>query len=33
MFDLFCQVVEGYGQTENTAGIAFNIPGEVKAGI
>ncbi|XP_045213523.2 long-chain-fatty-acid--CoA ligase 1-like isoform X2 [Mercenaria mercenaria] len=27
-----CVVVEGYGQTENTAGIAFNIPGETEAG-
>ncbi|XP_052265518.1 long-chain-fatty-acid--CoA ligase 1-like isoform X2 [Dreissena polymorpha] len=27
-----CVVVEGYGQTENTAGICFNIPGEHEAG-
>lgn len=27
-----CVVVEGYGQTENTAGITFNIPGETEAG-
>ena len=26
------QVVEGYGQTESTAGIAFNIPGEYVSG-
>lgn len=27
-----CVVVEGYGQTESTAGIAFNIPGEYVSG-
>lgn len=27
-----CVVVEGYGQTESTAGIAFNIPGEYISG-
>ncbi|XP_046369952.1 long-chain-fatty-acid--CoA ligase 5-like [Haliotis rufescens] len=27
-----CMVLEGYGQTESTAGISFNIPGESSAG-
>ncbi|XP_067672294.1 long-chain-fatty-acid--CoA ligase 5-like [Haliotis asinina] len=27
-----CMVLEGYGQTEATAGISFNIPGESSAG-
>ncbi|XP_052771923.1 long-chain-fatty-acid--CoA ligase 5-like [Mya arenaria] len=27
-----CVVIEGYGQTENTAGISFNIPGEYEPG-